>query len=472
LRTSDPVIHPAPPGEAAAADFTVTVSGRPVFVHQARVSAQPINQVWPGYQRPLEQTEIASFAAWDMAGAVEVFVTSARPVREVRVRPSALGIDPVVEGDTIRFTLARPGQVTVEVNGMRRALHLFANPPEENVPDPSDPDVLYFGPGVHCPGVIHMTAGQTVYLAGGAVVHGAIVAEKADRIAIRGRGILDGSRFARGEVNGLINTVGCRGVEIEGITFRDPPGWTLIPVVCEAVHIRNIKLIGLWRYNADGIDFVNSQHCSIEDSFVRSYDDCIVFKGLAGWRGAMLQGEPVADIRVQRCVLWCDWGRALEIGAETVANEVTDLCFEDCDIIHSLDVAMEVQNGDRAHCHELVFRNIRVELDDDQTRPRYQRQPGEVYAQSERHISQLIVLVTGGNMWSKDTIRGRVDGIRFENIEVTAWTTPEVYLAGLDAEHQVQDITIENLRVNGRRVTGTDDIRFTLKPFVARVRVV
>jgi hypothetical protein len=90
---------------------------------------------------------------------------------------------------------------------------------------------------------------------------------------------------------------------------------------------------------------------------------------------------------------------------------------------------------------------------------------------SERHISQLIVVVTGGNMWSKDTIRGCVDGIRFENIEVTAWTTPEVYLAGLDAEHMVQDITIENLRVNGRRVTGTDGIRITIKPFVKGLSV-
>ena len=467
------VIHPAPVEETPSADYTVTVNGQPVFVHQARVSAQPINQVWPGYQRPLEQTEMAAFATWDMGGPVEVAVASARPVREVKVRPASRGITPSLEGQTLRFTLDRPGAVTVEVNGMRRALHLFANPPEAGAPDPEDPAVRYFGPGVHCPGVIRMTSGQTVYLAGGAVVYGAIVAEKADHIVIRGRGILDGSKFSRGDVHALINTLGCNHVTIEGITLRDPCGWTLVPVVCREVRIRNIKLIGLWRYNADGIDFVNSRNCSVEDSFVRSFDDCIVFKGLKGWPGVECNFEPVTDIQVRRCVLWCDWGRALEIGAETMASEVSGLSFEDCDIIHSLDVAMEVQNGDRAHCHNLLFSNIRVELDDDCARPVYQKQRGQAYAvaPADRHLSQLIVLVTSENMWSRDPVRGRVDGIRFKDIEVTAWAMPELYFAGRDAEHGVRDVSIENLRINGRRVRNVEEARFTIKPFVSDVRV-
>ncbi|MDA1085487.1 MAG: glycosyl hydrolase family 28 protein [Verrucomicrobia bacterium] len=467
-RTDIVVAHPAPVEETPSADYTLAVNAQPVFVHQARVSAQPINQVWPGYQRPLEQTELAAFATWDMAGPVDVVVVSARPIRDVKVRPASRGVEPSQEGQTLRFTLDRPGPITVEVNGMHRALHLFANAPEADAPDPSDPTVRTFGPGVHCPGVIRMTSGQTVYLAGGAVVYGAIIAEHAENIVIRGRGILDGSKFSRGEVSALINTIDCDHVAIEDIILRDPCGWTLVPVMCRNVHIRNIKLIGLWRYNADGIDFVNSRHCSVEDSFVRAYDDCIAFKGLQAYGAFTCDQEPITEIQVRRCVLWNDWGRALEIGAETVASEVSHLLFEDCDIIHCLDVAMEVQNGDRAHCHHLLFKNIRVELDDDQTRPVYQKQEGQVYDvdASERHLAQLIVLVTCRNMWSKDSTRGRIDDIRYEDIEVTAWATPELYFAGLDAEHMVQDVSIENLRINGRRVHTQDDARFNIKPFV------
>jgi len=464
-------VYPAPVEEIPAADYSVTINGQPLFVYQARVSAQPINQVWPGYQRPMEQTEQAAFAAWDMSGPVEVAVMSARPIREVKVRPSSRAITPRCDGQTIRFTLDRPGQITVEVNGMHRALHLFANPPEVAIPDSSDPCVRFFGPGVHCPGLINMTSGQTVYLAGGAVVYGAILAENAEHLVIRGRGILDASRFARGQVSGMINAVRCSDVTIDGITLRDAPGWTLIPAVCRNVQIRNIKLIGMWRYNSDGIDFVNSRQCSVEDSFIRTYDDCLVYKGLAGWRGTDCNQEPVTDIQARRCVLWCDWGRAMEIGAETVAREVSNLLFEDCDIIHSLDVAMDVQNGDRARCHAILFRNIRVELDDDQTRQVYQQAKGEVYDQTDRHLSQVIVVVTAANMWSRDTVRGSIDDIRFENIEVTAWAEPECYFAGLDAEHRVRNIAIENLRINGRRVRALEDARFTIKPFVEEIRV-
>ncbi|MBA4388772.1 MAG: hypothetical protein C0404_12375 [Verrucomicrobia bacterium] len=465
------IVYPAPVEEVPATDFGLTVNGQPVFTHQARVSAQPMNQVWPGYQRPLAQTEIVSFAAWDMTGPVEVVISSVRPVREARVRPTSLGIQPVVEGNTLRFTLPKPGQVTVEVNGTHRALHLFGNPPEKDVPDPKDPNVRYFGPGVHCPGVITMASNQTVYLAGGAVVYGAIVAEKANHITIRGRGILDGSKFDRADVHGLINTLGCNHVAIEGIILRDPNVWTVIPVVCQHVHIRNVKLIGLWRYNTDGIDFVNSQHCIVEDSFVRSFDDSIVFKGLQGWAGFKCSLEPVTDIQVRRCVIWNDWGRALEIGAETVATEISDLLFEDCDIIHSTHVAMDVQNGDRGHCHNLLFRNIRVELDDDLTRPVYQKRKEQQYDvdPTERYVSLLIVLEIISCMWSKDSIRGRIDDIHFKNIDVHAWATPHSALRGFDSEHLVQNVTVENLRINGRRITDMATGGFTQNEFVHNV---
>jgi len=164
-RKANPDIYPQPAEEPAATDCALTVGGRPVFAYQARGSTCPFSQVWPGYQRPLDQTENASFASWDMAAPVEVAVTSARPVQTVRIRPQAAGIVTQVEGDTIRFTIAKPGQYTVEVNGAHRALHLFANPPEEVAPDPRDPRVIYFGPGLHCPGLMRLRSGQTVYLA-------------------------------------------------------------------------------------------------------------------------------------------------------------------------------------------------------------------------------------------------------------------------------------------------------------------
>ena len=64
----------APAGEALSEDYQVAVAGRKVPAYACRVSAVPFNQVWPGYQRPLDQTELAAFACWDMSGPVVVEV--------------------------------------------------------------------------------------------------------------------------------------------------------------------------------------------------------------------------------------------------------------------------------------------------------------------------------------------------------------------------------------------------------------
>ena len=121
--------------EAVSPHYAVRINGQDVLVHQARVSAVPFNQTWPGYQRGVDQTELSAFAAWDMTGPVDVEILSKRPVETIIVRPQSYGISHKIDGDRIRFTLAKPGFVTVEVNGPNHALHLFAGEPEQNVPD-------------------------------------------------------------------------------------------------------------------------------------------------------------------------------------------------------------------------------------------------------------------------------------------------------------------------------------------------
>lgn len=121
-----------------------------------------------------------------------------RPVDRVEIRPLSLHIRPTSSGNRICFTLHQSAHLTVEVNGYHHALHLFASPLEECRVDPNDPKVRYFGPGIHRPGRIEMHSGETVYLAGGAVVHGAISAREAQGIRVLGRGILDLSGYERG----------------------------------------------------------------------------------------------------------------------------------------------------------------------------------------------------------------------------------------------------------------------------------
>ena len=430
-------------------DYTVTVGGRPVPVYRCRVSAVPLNQVWPGYQRPLDQTELASFAYWDMTAPVQVIVIAKEAPKEAAVRPASLGIKPIVDGRCISFSLPRPAQFTVELDGTHHALHLFASPPEQNPPRPGDPNVRYFGPGVHRPGKIELTGNQTIYIAAGAVVHGHIIAQNAQNVRILGRGILDASTFDRAACFGTIALVRCRDAVVDGLVIRDPNSWTVIPAACRNVKINNLKLIGLWRYNSDGIDVLNSQDVAITNCFVRSFDDSIVVKGVKSY-----EQQPVSNLLVSNCVIWNDWGKALCVGPEVCAPEIADLIFRDCDIIRTTAHAMDITCGDRARIRNVCFENIRFEIDPNPPPPRLQTRRDERYEPGAKssYCPSLFTAGIARTSYSRDTELGSIGGVHLKNIDISGPRMPPIRVNESDPQHRVQSLTVEGLRFNGQPV--------------------
>lgn len=466
--------------ELLSDDYTVSINGQEIGVYVARVSAVPFNQVWSGYQRPIDQTELASFAYWDMDGPVEVVVSSSRPVEEVVIRPRSRGVAPAIRGNRVVFTLERPAHITVEINGYHKALHLFGSPPEGPIPDRHDPNVIFFEPGVHDAGKIDLQSGQTVYISGGAVVYGAIEARNVSRLKILGRGILDGSRFPRSwsyeadfravgvgrsykhcqeatdpEPFGTIALYGCDDVEINGIITRDPNLYNVTLVACSNVRISEVKIIGSWRYNSDGIDLLNSRNVTIERCFVRSFDDSIVMTGIPKLKGFPCGHFPCRDITVRDCVIWNDWGRALEIGVHCSAPEISNVAFLNCDIIHVTHVAMDIQHGGRAIVKNIRFEDIRVELDDGAPAPRIQSACEDVYVDKSNgmYCPHLCVLnIIKHSIWTRDKEPGHVRDIVFRNIVATGNKNPPSHLVGYDASHVIEDVTFENLIIEGRFV--------------------
>ena len=457
-----------PAGEAVSVRESLTVNRRPVALLACRVSAVPFNQVWPGYQRPLDQTELATFASWDMSGPVQIEIRSKSPVRSVVVRPASLDIKPAIDGDRIRFTLMLPGPVIVEINGCHHALHLFANPLEAVAPLPDTPGLRYFGPGIHRPGKIELKSNERVYIDGGAVVYGSIQASNATNITIRGRGVLDVSQAERGKGGGAIRLSGCSDVTVEGLVLRDPDVWCFSLFGCARVTIENVKLVGLWRYNADGIDVCNSQDVIVRDCFVRAYDDALVVKGLK----SAYDNLPVRNIRFSRCVLWCDWGRAMEIGAETCAPEIADVSFEDCDIVRTTHIAMDIQHGDRGAVRDIRFQKIRIEIDPTNPIPRMQKAPGETYSghDGEGHLPSLMTMVIFKTFYSKDRERGAIRNVLFKDIDVLSAQMPPSSFRGFDDKHGIDSVTLENVRFNGKPVRGAEAARLHIGQYVTNVR--
>ena len=125
--------------------------------------------------------------------------------------------------------MSKPTKVSIEPDGKKGPLLLFANPLETDVPKADDPTVLYYGPGTHQVGAIILGDGQTLYLAGGAVVKGAVIA-RGSNIRICGRGILDGSDYEwrKGPHHVTVGIYG-ENVVVEGITIRGSSHWTIVP---------------------------------------------------------------------------------------------------------------------------------------------------------------------------------------------------------------------------------------------------
>ncbi len=158
------VIYPVPAEEVSSSDYQVQVADQKIDTYMARVLDPPFAGKRWDYGGPY------SFANFDMSGSVVVRITSKRSLRNVVIRPQSYGIKPTLENDhTLTLTLDRPLKFSVEPDGKKGPLLLFANPIDTDSYKAGDEGVVYFGPGVHKPEKIVLGSNQILYLAGGAV---------------------------------------------------------------------------------------------------------------------------------------------------------------------------------------------------------------------------------------------------------------------------------------------------------------
>ncbi len=463
--------------EKPSSDYQVFTDNREQFVYNARVSAMPVN-VWPGVKRPLQQTEIAAFCSFD-SDQRNLIIKPAVKITDVVIRPLAMHVKYTIVNNEIHFTLDKAGQVVVEVNGWHKALHLFVNPVKKNLSIKKKSGDLYFGPGVHYPGVILAKSNQTIHIAQGAVVYGAILGKGLHDLTIEGEGILDGSRFVRNvDTVNLIMLMQCRNIKVSGIVLRDAQIWTFMTYECDWLVIENIKIIGMWRYNSDGIDLVNSRNVEVKNSFVRAFDDCLVIKGINLMNRPDESIWKIAHISYRNCVVWCDWGRGLEIGAETIADSISHIRYSDIDIIHFVHIAIDIQDGNHAAVSDVLYDNIRVEDPitenaylDDLENPILdtlvvKTNPGKTKKFIEDELGRLFVIEIQDNGWVKDKSLGSVNHILYKNIRYTSSYTPKSFISGFSADHAVSHIRFENIEVNGKKMKGLDSEGFHINKFV------
>ena len=459
LQKAEPI--PVPAGEPIYTDCRVTLDGQEAPCCAARVSAIPFNCVWPGHQRPLEQTETAPFLSFYMTGPVDVTVSTAEIPKDVVVRPLHKGIVPQIKEKSVCFTVREPGQYSVEIDGRHHNLHLFANAADElSVSEQDAASATYaFAPGVHrLKERLHLHSGESLYLSPGSVVYGDVEATDAQNVRIFGGGILDGSLIDRREslcdmqLEGLVHFTRCQGVVMDGVILRDSCMWTLTCINCTNIELTNVKVVGMWRYNSDGFDFVNSQNVHVSDCFLRTFDDTIVLKGLClGDR--CVEKMNMANYLIENCVLWCDWGGAMEVGAETVCDEYVNIAWKNNDVIRTDQGAMRLHCDDRAYVHHISYEDIRVEYSKYDQKSVYQGSDDMVYDPGDEPAhDHLLRCNLNCGLWSPDMRAGQIRDVVCQNITIykdAEVPSPECRFDGYDAEHTIERVRVKNVTVNG-----------------------
>jgi polygalacturonase len=118
-----------------------------------------------------------------------------------------------------------------------------------------------------------------------------LYAQNVTRVRITGTGIIDGrgelwwnafrakfSLLQAGRPN-LVQMVHSRRVEIDSVTFRNSPFWTIHPVHCEFVYIHHVTIRArLYAPNVDGIDPDACRHVLMEYNDISCGDDHIAIK--------------------------------------------------------------------------------------------------------------------------------------------------------------------------------------------------
>jgi hypothetical protein len=423
--TTKVVTYPAPAGEALSTDFEVQVAGQKVDTYMARVLDPPFaGKQW-------DHGGSYSFANFDMSGHVVVRIVSKRSLRNVVIRPQSSGIRPTLEGDhTMKLTLDRPRKFSVEPDGKKGPLLLFANPLETDAPKPGDKGVVYFSPGVHKPEKIVLHNNQTLYITGGAVVKAEVLAQ-GDNIRICGRGILDGSdwEWRKGPVGNLIAIRNSANVEVNGITLRGSSHWTIVPKNSRRITIRNVKLCNSRVQNDDGINPCNSQEVLITDCFIRSDDDCVALKGL----DFSAPNSNVEQITVENSILWCDRARIFLLGHESRAAFMRNVTLRNLDIIHFSMTPFLLEPGEDMRLEDITIEDIRM------------------HGEGQREFIRLRPVV---NQYMRKKVPGFIRNVRFRNVIVDGKAGDYlVQIEGADAEHDVRDVTFENVSIVGSELT-------------------
>lgn len=421
------------------------------------------------------------------------FKIRGRDFDKANAHPAHKASAPTVEDNVVYFTINKPGQITIDINGQMdevntgngysgppiHTVSLFANPiidkplvgdpnvlvvnPGQTPPSNFTQKTLYFLPGVHDIGRgFPIVANKNYYIPGDAIVYGTLFngASSGANIRIYGYGTLSGDKIQHHNYHidsslvpgglslddkswKLIWSVNSSNFRIDGVSLMNCPKHTAnIGVNGANLATQNsarwVKII-TWRSNGDGIGSIDE----ISDSFIRTQDDCTYVKGDR-----------------LRSVFWTDVNGSVfsMAGMDWAGGRLMKV--EDCDIIYARHNSLTwdggrvfAKRGEQAAGNKVTtavnvtFKDIRI-TDPFQTLETF-----------------YITSINKDNETS-----GGFGGITFQNItSVKAPLATHNRIIGQPTGIW-NDITFDNVVLGGKKILSRSDFASMNEPYVTNVK--
>jgi hypothetical protein len=394
--------------EMPSPDYQVFVRGRAGIL-------KPVFTYWAQQHKPGEpdEKEYESFAGFDCKGEVEVTVklmggAPSLTEKNVVIRPLKARVIPRIEpkARTIIFKInpdldPKQKMLSVEIDGIRRPLYIFANPWQEAIPDTGSPEVhvfepasgeddiitqsnldeitktqttLFFKPGIH--NIDHFQLeknGLTFYLAGGSVLRfrkkglsggpGTVIQLKSPGLKFMGRGIIDTKRDTEALekhrcAGNILEINNSDRVKVEGIIIRHPLGFDVVAAACTNVEVSHVKLLGSQELvSNDGILMDGTKDALIEHCFANNHDDSLEVKAHYYVKSS------TERVTFKDNVVWCRGGMSLGVTWENWWD-ISNITWIDNTILHhecygNGDLCVYV--GNRGTVSDIRFENIDIE---------------------------------------------------------------------------------------------------------------
>lgn len=369
---------------------------------------------------------------------------------------------------------------------------------------------VYFPAGKYLTGAIHLKSNITIYIDAGAELHFSdnfddylpmvksryegvdvtsfsplFYAYKAENIAIKGRGIIDGHGkkwwdFVEGykadqprskwqlmfdELNKdillpdepkqmkrgflrppFIQTMYCKNVQIDGITIRNSPFWTVNPQFSENVTINGVTIFNPDSFapNTDGINPESCNNVHISNCHISVGDDCITIKSGKDKPGRA-KNVPAENYTITNCTMLSGHGGVV-IGSE-MSGGVRKIAISNC-VFDGTDRGIRIKSArgrggvvEEIRVDNIVMKNIKdqaivLDLQYARTNPEPVSERTPVFRNI--HFSNI----TGSQINEACFINGLaempVENITFNNINMNAKTGFNIKEANRIEFHNVQ----------------------------------